>query len=266
MYFDDPAAVLPICIERLGEHAGRQFAALARKGFLLQRPAEAAAATGGCRLGGPALLEPGDPWPAVEGFPLSLLAVLDIEVLAALVDFPLPLSQRCVLNFFHLDLELPWSEHPATDFRDPATWRVVPADSLRAVEAAAPAPARVYPAVPVHAAAVAMLPDACDVEEDEIEFDKSAYWGVAELLWSAMKGLDSNTADRHCAFGWPDNSYAGRVTDRDEHGPLVHLLQLARDNELGWSWGDAATLYFTIPAAALAAGDFAEARMAVGSG
>lgn len=265
MYFDDPEAVLPMCVERLGERAGRQFAALVRKGFLLQRPAEAATATGLCRLGGPALLEPGTPWPEVEGFPLSLLAVLDTEVLADLVDDPLPLSHRGVLNFFHVDLDLPWAEQPQLDFHDPAQWRVLSADSSRAVEVAAPAPAKVYPAVPVHAAAVAMLPDACDVEEDEVEFDKGTYWGVTELLWAAMKGLDSNTADQHCAFGWPDNSYAGRVTARDEHGPQIHLLQLARDTELGWSWGDAATLYFTIPAAALAAGDFASARLIVGS-
>lgn len=123
----------------------------------------------------------------------------------------------------------------------------------------------VYPAVPVHAVAVAMLPDACDVGENEIEYDKSAYWGLAELLWATMKDLDSNTADRHCALGWPDNSYATRVTARDEHGPQVHLLQLARDKELGWSWGDAATFYFTIPVAALAAGDFTEVRMVGGS-
>jgi uncharacterized protein YwqG len=141
----------------------------------------------------------------------------------------------------------------------------VPADTSRAVETVAPVPAVGYPSVPVHAAEVAMLPDAWDVGEDEVEYDKNSYWGVAELLSATMKGLDSNTADRHCAFGWPDNSYASRVTARDADGPEVHLVQLARDAELDWSWGDAATLYFTIPAAALAAGDFSKARLIVGS-
>ncbi|MGF1429859.1 DUF1963 domain-containing protein [Kitasatospora sp. LaBMicrA B282] len=49
-------------------------------------------------------------------------------------------------------------------------------------------------------------------------------------------------------------------TGRDEDGPAVQLLQLAEDAELGWGWGDAGTLYFTIPAKAFAAGDFGRAE------
>ncbi|MGW5605361.1 DUF1963 domain-containing protein [Streptomyces sp. NPDC003753] len=43
------------------------------------------------------------------------------------------------------------------------------------------------------------------------------------------------------------------------NGPAVHLLQLAEDTELAWGWGDAGTLYFTIPVKALATGDFSQA-------
>jgi hypothetical protein len=49
----------PASIERLGERAGRQFAALARRGLQLQRPTGQTAATGRRRLGGPALLNRG---------------------------------------------------------------------------------------------------------------------------------------------------------------------------------------------------------------
>ncbi|WP_317447319.1 DUF1963 domain-containing protein [Streptomyces collinus] len=49
------------------------------------------------------------------------------------------------------------------------------------------------------------------------------------------------------------------VSSRDADGPAVHLLQLAGDGELGWGWGDAGTLYFTIPVKALADGDFGQA-------
>jgi hypothetical protein len=265
MYFDDPAAVLPTCVGRLGERAGRQFAGLTRRGFLLQRPGEQGAPTGRCRLGGAALLEPGTAWPHADGFPLSVLAVLDVGALAGWLGEAPPAAGPGLLNFFHADPDVPYERSSRLDYRDPDTWRVVPADSSRAVETAAPAPAHVYPAVLVHAAAVAMLPDACDVQDGDIEFDKSAYWGVTELLWDAMNGLDGNTADRSCAFGWPDTSYASPVTARDADGSEVHLLQLARDAELGWSWGDAATLYFTIPAGALAAGDFTRARLTIQS-
>ncbi|MFE7234054.1 DUF1963 domain-containing protein [Streptomyces sp. NPDC001231] len=45
----------------------------------------------------------------------------------------------------------------------------------------------------------------------------------------------------------------------DTEGPAVHLLQLAEDTALGWGWGYAGTLYFTIPVKALATSDFCKA-------
>jgi len=115
------------------------------------------------------------------------------------------------------------------------------------------------------AAAVTMLPDVYDIDDDGVEFDGHAYWGAIEFLWDAMKGFDGNSAGRHCAVGWPDTSYATPITRRDADGPAVHLLQLAADAELGWGWGDAATLSFTIPAKPFAAGDFSAARVCVRS-
>ncbi|MFI9605015.1 DUF1963 domain-containing protein [Streptomyces sp. NPDC052043] len=75
-----------------------------------------------------------------------------------------------------------------------------------------------------------------------------------------MGDTDGNTAGGYRAFGWPDTSYGSWVTRRDADGPAVHLLQLAEDTELGWGWGDAGTLYFTIPAKAFAAGAFGKAE------
>ncbi|GHJ98929.1 hypothetical protein SY2F82_07270 [Streptomyces sp. Y2F8-2] len=69
MQFDDPADLSRVCTERLGEKAGRQFAAMARRGFQLVRPAGSVQATGQCRLGGPALLEPEICWPERPGRP-----------------------------------------------------------------------------------------------------------------------------------------------------------------------------------------------------
>ncbi|GAA3136154.1 DUF1963 domain-containing protein [Streptomyces echinatus] len=66
-------------------------------------------------------------------------------------------------------------------------------------------------------------------------------------------------AGSHCAFGRPDTSHTLRVSSRDADGPAVHLLQLAEDTGLGRGWGDAGTLYFTIPAGALAKDDSGEA-------
>lgn len=210
-------------------------------------------------------MDPGTAWPTMDGLPLSLLAVLDLDALADWLGQMLPQPRPGLLNFFYADPDVPADELLRLDWRRPDAWRVVPADAARAVETTAPAPARAYPPVPVHAAPVTMLPDCCDVQDCDIAFDKARYWGAYELLVDAMKGLDGNTAGRHCAFGWPDTSYAGPVTRRDAQGPEVHLLQLGQDAQLGWAWGDAGTLYFTIPAGALAAGDFTKARLAVES-
>ncbi|MFD8589920.1 DUF1963 domain-containing protein [Streptomyces sp. NPDC059637] len=258
MHFEDPADLNRVCTERLGEKAGRQFAAMARRGFRLVRTAGGARATGRCRLGGPALLEPETRWPEHSGVPLSLHAVLDTDALAAWLGDELPVRPG-PLNFFHLDPDLPYEEYRKLDMLSSEAWRVIPADSARAVETTAPEPARSYPAAPVHAAEAVMLPDCWDVEDADVEFDRDRHWGASSLILGAMGDLDGNTAGSHCAFGWPDTSYTLKVSSRDADGPAVHLLQLAEDTELGWGWGDAGTLYFTIPAKALATGDFSKA-------
>ncbi|MGI5352523.1 DUF1963 domain-containing protein [Streptomyces sp. CA-250714] len=262
MEFNDPADMRRICAERLGEPAGRQLAAMARRGFRLDRPTDETPATGRCRLGGPALLEPGTPWPELDGYPLSLHAVLDTDALAPWLGDELP-TRPGLLNFFYLDPDVPYEEYRKLDADAPEACRVIPADPARAVETSAPAPARSYPVAPVHAAGTAMLPDCWDLEDGDIPYDRDEHWGLPSLILTQLDGLDGNTAGHHCAFGWPDTSYAIYVTERDADGPEIHLLQLAEDGELGWGWGDAGTLYFMIPASAFAAGDFsrAEARI-----
>ncbi|GAA3682214.1 hypothetical protein GCM10022224_053230 [Nonomuraea antimicrobica] len=255
MEFDGQAELLQESVERLGERAGRQFAALARRGFRLTPPADGAGATGHCRFGGPALLEPGTSWPRFGGFPLSLHAVLDTGALAAWLGTDLP-TRPGLLNFFFLDPDVPYDEHRHLDDSAPEACRVVPADPARAAETAAPAPARTYPAVPVHADPVVMLPDSFDVDDDDVPYDRDEHWGATSLILDAMYDLDGNTSGGHRAFGWPDTSYASKVTRRDADGPVVHLLQLAADAHLGWGWGDNGTMYFTIPMKAFAEGDF----------
>ncbi|GAA2205430.1 hypothetical protein GCM10009850_008880 [Nonomuraea monospora] len=259
MRFDDSGEMLRVCVERLGEKAGRQLVAMARRGFLLDRPTAAAPATGRCRLGGPALLEPGTAWPEAGGLPLSLHAVLDTDALAPWLGDELP-TRPGLLNFFYLDPDVPYEVYKDLDLFDPEACRVIPADPARAVETPAPEPARSYPATPVHAAPVTMLPDCWDLEEGDLDYDSDEHWGVPSLVLNTMDGLDANTAGHHCAFGWPDTSYASPVTGRDADGPAIHLLQLAEDAELGWGWGDAGTMYFTIPAKAFLAGDYSQAR------
>ncbi|MCP2168637.1 DUF1963 domain-containing protein [Goodfellowiella coeruleoviolacea] len=127
------------CAEVLGQHGGRNMAALARRGHLIV-PADAGEqGTGRCRLGGAALLEPGTRWPEVDGIPLSLLAVLDVDALACWLGAELPASPG-LLNFFHIQ---PYLDHEQYDgvnpFTDPRSWRVIAARPEHAVETPAPA-------------------------------------------------------------------------------------------------------------------------------
>ncbi|MFC8722105.1 DUF1963 domain-containing protein [Kitasatospora sp. NPDC057198] len=255
MEFRDAEELRRVCAERLGERAGAQFARLARRGFRLEAATEDAPPTGRCRLGGAALLEPGTAWPAVEGVPLSLHAVLDTDALAPWLGAELPVRPG-LLNFFYLDPEIPYEEFRELGRSEAPHFRVLAADPGRAVEVPAPTPARRYPARPVHAVGSVMLPDCWDVEDGDFEYDRDAHWGAQEVVLLGMDGHDGNTAGRHCAFGWPDTSYSTSVTRRDADGPLVNLLQLAADGEFNWGWGDNGSIYFGIPAAAYAAGDF----------
>ncbi|WP_433338673.1 hypothetical protein [Spirillospora sp. CA-294931] len=75
-YEEAHAKVRELCVEHLGEHIGAQVAALAKPAFAL-RPAKPGIEPAGLgRWGGPALLNPGTPWPDCDGIPLSLFAVL----------------------------------------------------------------------------------------------------------------------------------------------------------------------------------------------
>ncbi|MEU6242862.1 DUF1963 domain-containing protein [Streptomyces sp. NPDC047024] len=242
MEFTDMAELRRVCAERLGERVGAQYAALARRGFRLE-PARGATR---CALGGAALLNPDTPWPRLEGVPLSLLAVLDTESLGGAPG---------LLNFFHLDPDIPYEEYQRLPAWAPQASRVIPADPLRATETPAPTPARRYPARPVRPTEVVMLPDCWDVPDTALEYDPAEHWGAASLLLGTMSDLDGNTSGTHRALGWPDTSYATSVMPPDS----LHLLQLAEDADLGWGWGDAGTLYFTIPEKAYAEGDFGAA-------
>jgi hypothetical protein len=61
--------LLALCVEHLGEHAGRQLAALARPGVRLDAVDDEELAAGECGVGGPALLETRSPPRSVTSSP-----------------------------------------------------------------------------------------------------------------------------------------------------------------------------------------------------
>lgn len=159
-----------LCVDHLGEHIGTQVAELAKPGFGLRPVKPGVAAAGLSRWGGPALLNPGTPWPEYEGVPLSLFAVLDVDALGPLVGDERPPDG--LLNIFFLDPDIQrgyvLANAPNFVFEDPRNCRIIPADPARAVEMTAPAPASVHDAEPFYAVPVVTLPSARGVDYDPV--------------------------------------------------------------------------------------------------
>lgn len=266
------------CVETLGERDGARMAALARRGYRLAPIAEGAEGDGGAggagddggatpagrsRLGGSALLEPETEWPHVEGIPLNLMAVLDVEALAPWLGEELP-AVPGLLNFFYFEPDLPYAQYQRFDvFTDSRCWRVVPADPRYAVERLAPSPAHVFDARPAAAAPIITLPSYDEpvvqaLLDSDDEHGMPRWFDAFDLSVEWRPGSDDHPAYRwgrhHRAFGWPWPLQGGFLRDGE-----VHLLQLDSDEQ--WQFGDFGLLYYVIPLDALRAGDFSQARV-----
>ncbi|GAA2112305.1 hypothetical protein GCM10009780_68590 [Actinomadura alba] len=263
------AGMRALCVEHLGEDVGAQLSELAMRGVGLRPVGDGEAATGHCRLGGPALLDPGTPWPQYEGFPLSLLAILDADSLAEWVD-GLPAGAG-LLNVFFLrpdtgykeDYDRYLKEVDLGDLWGSTMGRVVRADPQRAVEVPAPPPASRFEPVPLYAAPIITLPDPWDWAMDSLRLpDTVPGWYVSkpgiyvdENLGTAWREYSRQTQGRfeYQAFGWPELLAASPLLDADDY---VHLLELG-SNEL-WEWSEGGALHFFTPKSDLRNGDFTD--------
>lgn len=262
-----------LCVSHLGEQIGRQLAALARPTAALV-PVADGVRTGRSRLGGAALLDPGTAWPEYEGYPLSLLAVIDMAHLGSWVDARLP-DRPGLLNFFFLEIDDPddQSREPyraaLPGLRNPLTCRVVPADAGRAEEVQAPPLAASFSSRPLNLVTGLTLPDFADdpVLQDldlgvHAEVGVYGAWpgafvdekfGAAWDDYLAGQPLFDEHANR--VFGWPRLGAGSCLLTSLEAGKeYVHLLELASDRE--FQWGDGGSLHFVSPAGALRDGDF----------
>ncbi|RNL85051.1 DUF1963 domain-containing protein [Halostreptopolyspora alba] len=264
-----------LCTGHLGADMGPRVAALFRNGFELRPTGEDEEPSGRFRFGGPALLEPGTPWPTSEDGPLTLLAVLDTDALAPWLDVALPPGAG-LLNIFYrgigdsVEEDISRSFWPIC-FETPCDWRVVPAAPALAAESSAPSGTGTLPPRPVRAEPVVTLPEAdlafnsspphelIDAEVwdafarlrdrlPEIPGEDDAFTRIRGLPEALMR----DTPAGHRAFGWPWVLQEGPAPDNRR----VHLLQLDTDDT--WSWGDNGTISLDIPAEALRVGDFGQ--------
>ncbi|MEV0143828.1 MULTISPECIES: DUF1963 domain-containing protein [unclassified Nonomuraea] len=290
-YQESLAKVEALCVEQLGEHLGRQLAALARPGFGLYdhgfEVEDCLPRESRTTFGGPAFLDPGTPWPEHEGLPLSLYAVLDIASMPAWLGDELP-ADVGLLNFFCLD---PNDEYRAATggrrdtMDDLQVCHVVPADAARAVEVEAPEPATVHDQIPLQAVRAVTLPmsshwynydrilDTLDVGAEAARspghivcerFDWEGFTMDQGLYCKEDDDGDFVSLGLCQAFGWP---WLNREATERPYRHLLTLSLLTLDTpEDRWAWDDGGYVHFLIDEEALRAGDFSQVRVELSTG
>ena len=282
-YEEACAQVRELCVEHLGEHIGGQVAALAKPGFGLRPVKPGIAAAGHSRWGGPALLNPGTPWPEHEGVPLSLFAVLDVVALGPWLGDEHPPAGDGLLNIFYCEPDRErgyrYEDAPLLNHQDPRHCRIIPADPARAIEMEAPAPASIHAPEPFYAVPVVTLPSAYAATYDPIldtldyggKTEGSPYyesmpgWLVGDRfgdIWSEFcekeQGLykyEGVYFSPDQAFGWPhlENGFC-QLEEMPDGEPCRHIITIGH-----YDLGDGGYLHFVLPAKAFRDGDYEQA-------
>jgi hypothetical protein len=249
------AARLPALARRhLGPGAATLLASVAPS-HRLRHTGACAPGSAGSRLGGTALLAPGEGWPAAPGGrPLSLLAQLAPGTL------PTAAAAGLTLGFFYdADRQEAWGSRPD----DAPYWRVTGVPAGAAHPASPPPGTTAFTPVKLAAEPAVTLPDQ---EEQVLEALYDADDAALDRLYDELG--PTPTGPRHRLLGWPDilqspmQSQCLLPGDGDGDGHAAAgagwrlLLQVDSDDAAGWMWGDVGTVYFWIPAADLAAGRF----------
>lgn len=199
-------------------------------------------------------------WPRWKDKPQSFLAQIDLAEIHRCLPSFLPSSGY--LYFFYDQAQSVWGFAP----EDLGGWRVLycPPDHPSLVEHAAPAglaAGEVYHAKPVAPHRIDVLPaeppDSLTDQEFEtfLELEATPFTGLLrhQMLGypSPVQGNDmelecqlaANGIDVGTPAGYADPRVAGLKPGAAE---WRLLLQLETDDDTGWMWGDAGTLYFWI--------------------
>jgi hypothetical protein len=240
----------------LGAHAERLAHEVADVGYLLR-----GSDVNRCsRLGGPALLPPGAAWPTgPHGRPLSFLAAVDLSELPARDAWP---TAGWWLFFAELgEDEDGWGFYEPEDNHEGARARLLHVPpGIEPVTCEPPAMLADDGLLLRHRRIafepVLTLPDESDaVESLGLDpFEARAYEAAQDALWVAL-GEPSWKGGQH----WVAGHVSGAQGEQPEAGTEL-LLHLANDDSLGFSFLDAGTIQFRIPADALARGDYAAVR------
>lgn len=225
----------------------------------------------GSHFGGAARLARDQPWPDVDGRPLSLLVVLDLanfEVFATDLDLP---AQGVLNVFYDAATCSAWGYEPT----DRAAWRVIYSETGHAADVESPADAQVFDRVDLAGRQLLTIPGwaepsvalLCAPSADWADLQRNAYFALSEA-WSPSG--DRFGAGGHQVGGWPryEQEPIWRTCDLVSQGvSLGHgepastmspdhimnhgddwrlLLELGEDYDAGWQWADGGALLFAL--------------------
>jgi len=231
----------------------------------------------GSRLGGLALLPPGQSWPATQaGVPLSFLGQVSTSQITVPPGCPALPPDTLLAFFYDAAGQQGWGFDPA----DHQYWQVIAVPRAAAAGADGPAGAPAFSPYRLAPELVMTIPDP---DEPAIEGLRRGRGGTGVRQLYTELGAEprrGDTGPRHRMFGWPDlvqnpmqlecqlaasGIYVGGAAGwRDPRVPQLKggaaewmlLLQVDTDDEAGWMWGDVGTLYYWIRRPDLAAGRF----------
>jgi len=215
----------------------------------------------GTRFGGTALLPAGHAWPTTRtGKPLSFLAQVSTADIVVPAEVPGLPGDTLLAFFYEADKQEGWGSDPG----DGQFWAVIPVSPADAAAVASPPGSRSFTAYRMVARTVTTIPDYDEpsvggLDEYDDAFDRLAadldcgdeapwhrMFGWPDLLQRAMRldcqlaahGLNADDSEDY------DSPRAAELAPGAEDWLL--LLQLDTDDDIGWMWGDAGTVYFWI--------------------
>jgi uncharacterized protein YwqG len=246
--------------------SGAQLLSEASLSVRLRRAKACAPDSSGSRLGGLALLPPGQSWPSTQaGVPLSFLGQVSTTQVTVPPGCPELPPDTLLAFFYDAAGQQGWGFDPA----DHQYWTVIAVPRAAAAQTHGPAGAPVFSP---HRLAPELVTTIPDPDEPAIEgLRRGVGKGVRQLydeLYQELRRGDKGP--RHRMFGWPDlvqnpmqlecqlassGIYVGGTAGwRDPRVPQLErgaaewllLLQVDTDDEAGWMWGDVGTLYYWI--------------------
>lgn len=235
-------------------------------------------------LGGTPAVPAGFAWPERDGRELAFLARLSLAELAATgaVDW---LPREGALLFFYDVEEQPWGFDPKD--RGGAAVRLV-ADLTEPIAALAPSPAEGGAPLPANLTLrrIDSLPSRMRGAVEELRLTDPESELYDDLLNRTFEGrpkhqvagfpfpIQDDSMELECRLvthglylGDPTGYQDPRVAELEPGASDWRLLlQLDTDDDLGWMWGDAGTIYFWVEASAAREGRFDDAWLVLQCG